>query len=154
MTSRSKIINRNQRDEKYITSERLVPRMIHQILQTVFRYEAPNYNDKADNSRPPQNELQNFLSVSLSVATSVSDKIYVIIFITTMGSSVLILCLSGFMSRDPIFAKDVFKLPRFQYRDYEAISSHVQIGDAIDHNNKRNAVPERLTGCIKKKARS
>ena len=93
-----------------------------------------------------QLSLQDFLPVSLSVATSVSDKIYAIIFITTMGSSVLILCLSGFMSRDPIFAKDVFKLPRFQYRDYEAISSHAQIGDAIDHNNKRNAVPERLTG--------
>jgi hypothetical protein len=84
--------------------------------------------------------------MSLSVATSVTDKTYAIVFITALGLSALVLCISWFMSRDPIFAKDFLKLPRFQHWDYETVSSHAENGNGIDHNNKRNAMPERLIG--------
>ena len=77
--------------------------------------------------------LQDFLPVSLSVATSVTDKTYAIVFITALGLSAFVLCLSWFMSRDPIFAKDVLKLPRFRHRDYETVSSHAENGNGIDH---------------------
>ena len=66
-----------------------------------------------------------------------TDKTYAIVFITALGLSALALCLSWFISRDPIFAKDVLKLPRFRHRDYETVSSHAENGNGIDHNKQQ-----------------
>jgi len=75
-----------------------------------------------------------------------TDKTYAIVFTSALGLSALSLFSSWFVSRDPIFAKDALKLPRFRPRGYESILTHTENGNGVVHGKKENAVPERLTG--------
>lgn len=102
---------------------------------------------KADVSRTPHYGFMSFLSESFVADTSIADRTYAIVLISALGVSTLMLFAAWYTSRDPIFAKDLIKLPRFRHRDYNSIPRHAENGNGIDHGEvKRNVTPERLTG--------
>lgn len=144
---RNSIIPIKSRKRKYqrLTEER-------SVLTWPMKFFRPSsgigsdFNDKADISRPTHHRAPDLFPMSLNVAASVTDKTYAIVFITALGLSALTLCLCWYLSRDPIFAKDILKLPRFRRLDYQTVSSRAENSNGIDHNSNKNAVPERLTG--------
>ena len=82
---------------------------------------------------------------SFDAKTNVTDKTYAGIFIFSLAFSLVILCTSHYVSRDPIFPKETLKLPRFRHRDYDSLDQHAQNGNGVDHK-ERKRTPEALKG--------
>jgi hypothetical protein len=114
--------------------------MVREALQTVFRYGIALWNDR---SRPSHYNLDGlYLQVS-SIVSSTSDRVYAIVFIAALGLSVLGLGLTWYLSGDPLFAKQVIRLPRFRFREYESLPTFAN-GNAngVNRDEKSSALEE------------
>jgi hypothetical protein len=50
------------------------------------------------------------------------------------------------VSKDPIFAKDVVKLPRFRFRQYDTLPTHYENGNGYERPEIHYVMPEPLNG--------
>jgi hypothetical protein len=75
-----------------------------------------------------------------------TDSIYAIIFLSALGLSVIGLCLTWYLSGQPILASEALKLPRFRFRAYDSLPTHVANRNGIDLEEVKNIAPESLTG--------
>ena len=83
---------------------------------------------------------------SLEAKATVTDKTYAGILVSALVVSVLILCTSYYVSRDPIFSKEAFKFPLFLlHRRYDSLPQHAQNGNGVHHKEKKRN-PEPLKG--------
>jgi hypothetical protein len=119
--------------------------MVREAIQTVYRYEL-NVDCEIDVSYPGHFGLKQLFNESSFAETSIADKTYTILLISALGVSVLILCLSWYVSGDPIFVKDAIKLPRFRHLDYNPIHSHTENGNGINHREAKKFRTEPLNG--------
>jgi len=82
---------------------------------------------------------------SFHATATVTDKTYAAIFVSALGISVLLLCVSYYISRDPVFPKDTLKLPRFRNRDYHSVAQHAENGNGVEIK-ERKRTPEPFKG--------
>jgi len=103
---------------------------------------------RIDISRPLHREFHEYWHASLLPKPSLTDKAYAIVFLGALGLSVLILFLSWYVSRNPVFPKEVIALPRFRHVGYESLPTHAENGNGVDHERKESKalVPEKLKG--------
>ena len=97
-------------------------------------------------SRPAQHiEFVQSVIDSFEAKTTVTDKTYAGIFTFALAISLVILCTSYYVSRDPIFPEETLKLPRFRHRDYDSLAQHAENGNGVDRK-ERKKTPEPLKG--------
>ena len=82
---------------------------------------------------------------SFATRATVTDKTYATIFIAALAASVLILCTSYSISRDPIFPKNTLKLPRFRRRGYDLLAQFSENGNGVARKDRKTN-PEPLKG--------
>jgi hypothetical protein len=97
-------------------------------------------------SRPLSPGLHGLFLTSRLAKPVATDTIYAIIFLSALGLSVIGICLTWYLSGQPILASEALKLPRFRFRAYDSLPTHVGNGNGIDHEEVKNITPEPLTG--------
>ena len=121
--------------------------MAREVFQTVFRYAHSSQCFLNAVSHPAQHlRFVNSVIDSFHSKATVADKSYAGVFISALGISILILCASYYLSRDPIFPKDTLKLPRFRHRHYyDSVAQHAENGNGVEIK-ERKKTPEPLKG--------
>src|SRR5271156_6232784 len=87
-----------------------------------------------------------FLPLSIISEVSITDKAYALVFIIALAVSILILGVSRYVSGDALLAKHVVKVPRFRFRPYQVLPTHVENGNGIGHSETRPKWLEPYTG--------
>lgn len=122
------------------TTAKPILTMAPTVLQSVFRYGVELLSTMLINHSGP---IQyGFKKVTVE---SIIDKTYAIVLASALCSSLLVIWLSDFVSRDPVIAKDAIKPPRFRLRERNGLETYIENENGVDYK-KKNATPEQLIG--------
>lgn len=121
--------------------------MVREALQSVFKYPPKIGTAISNRSRPSYQDVHHLFIESAIPLHSVTEKAYMIVFISALGLSALIICFKRIVSGNPFFPKGVVKMPRFRPpREYESLPTHIENGSGIHAQDRGLLKAEPLLG--------